>query len=222
MARRRAPSVLRFNSRAAAGFPNAWRVELLPEGADPMDTRYNIIQWVHRATRGWSYGAGVTDPRTGEIIKGQVTLGSLRVRQDWLIAEGLLAPYEEGKPPNQQLEAIALARLRQLAAHEVGHTLGLAHNFAASVRDRASVMDYPHPLVTLTPNGVLDLSKLPQITDGNTAFQALAADSAVVAISTVIPAPRSRSTTGCPTSVPSAARAVPGGNVATTPATTAG
>jgi hypothetical protein len=143
---------------AAAGFPNAWRVELMPEDADPMDTRYNVIQWVHRATRGWSYGAAISDPRTGEIIKGQVTLGSLRVRQDWLIAEGLLAPYEEGKPRNPQLEAMALARLRQLAAHEVGHTLGLAHNFAASVKARASVMDYPHPLIGLSPSGAPDLS----------------------------------------------------------------
>jgi hypothetical protein len=143
---------------AAAGFPNAWRVELMPEDADPMDTRYNVIQWVHRATRGWSYGAAISDPRTGEIIKGQVTLGSLRVRQDWLIAEGLLSPYEEGKPRNPQLEGMALARLRQLAAHEVGHTLGLAHNFSASVKERASVMDYPHPLIDLSSSGLPDLS----------------------------------------------------------------
>jgi hypothetical protein len=143
---------------AAAGFQNAWRVELMPEDADPMDTRYNVIQWVHRATRGWSYGAAISDPRTGEIIKGQVTLGSLRVRQDWLIAEGLLAPYEEGKPRNPQLEGMALARLRQLAAHEVGHTLGLAHNFSASVKGRASVMDYPHPLITLSSSSLPDLS----------------------------------------------------------------
>jgi hypothetical protein len=142
----------------AAGFPNAWHVELMPEDADPMDIRYNVIQWVHRATRGWSYGAAISDPRTGEIIKGQVTLGSLRVRQDWLIAEGLLAPYEEGRPRNPQIEGMALARLRQLAAHEVGHTLGLAHNFSASVKDRASVMDYPHPLITLASSGLPDLS----------------------------------------------------------------
>lgn len=142
----------------AIGYHNAWRVELLPEDADPMDIRYNIIQWVHRATRGWSYGASIDDPRTGEIIKGQVTLGSLRVRQDYLIAEGLLAPYEEGKPPNPEMERMALARLRQLAAHEVGHTLGLAHNFAASVHDRASVMDYPPPFATLNGPGAPDLS----------------------------------------------------------------
>jgi hypothetical protein len=141
----------------AAGFRDAFRVELLPEGADPMDIRYNLIQWVHRSTRGWSYGSSVEDPRTGEILKGHVTLGSLRVRQDFLIAEALLAPYErEGEVP-PEMEQMALARLRQLSAHEVGHTLGLVHNYAASVNDRASVMDYPHPFATLRPDGTVDL-----------------------------------------------------------------
>ena len=142
----------------AAGYRNAWRVEMLPPDADPMDVRYNIIQWVHRSTRGWSYGATITDPRTGEIIKGQVTLGSLRVRQDFLIAEGLIAKYEQGKPVDPRMEQMAIARLRQLAAHEVGHTLGLQHNFAASMHNRASVMDYPPPLVKLTPAGEIDLN----------------------------------------------------------------
>ena len=143
----------------AAGYKNAFRVELMPEGADPMDLRYNVIQWVHRATRGWSYGEGVIDPRTGEIIKGHVTLGSLRVRQDYLIAEGLLAPYEKGKPASQKMQEMALARLRQLAAHEVGHTLGLQHNYSASTVNRSSVMDYPPPLVTLGADGVPDVSQ---------------------------------------------------------------
>ena len=142
----------------AAGYKNAFRVELLPEGADPMDLRYNVIQWVHRATRGWSYGAGVVDPRTGEIIKGHVTLGSLRVRQDYLIAEGLLAPYEQGKPVSPRMLEMALARLRQLAAHEVGHTLGLQHNYSSSTVNRSSVMDYPPPVVTLGADGVPDVS----------------------------------------------------------------
>jgi hypothetical protein len=143
----------------AAGFKNAFRVEVLPEGADLMDVRYNIIQWVHRSTRGWSYGAGVIDPRTGEIIKGQVTLGSLRARQDYMIAEALLSPYKKGAPVSPQMQEMVLARIRQLAAHEVGHTLGLAHNFVASaIAPGTSVMDYPHPWITLDASGHPDLS----------------------------------------------------------------
>lgn len=141
----------------AAGYKNAFQVKLLPEDADPMDVRYNMINWVHRSTRGWSYGGGITDPRTGEILKGHVVLGSLRVRQDFLIAEGLLAPYEEGKPVSKEMEQMALNRLKQLAAHEVGHTLGLAHAYSSSSEGRSSVMDYPHPLVKLT-GGKIDLS----------------------------------------------------------------
>lgn len=144
----------------AAGYKNAFQVKILPDTADAMDIRYNVINWVHRSTRGWSYGASVVDPRTGEIIKGQVTLGSLRVRQDYLIAQALLAPFIG----NQTLAAsedkmlqISLARLQQLAAHEVGHTLGLVHNYSASVNNRASVMDYPHPQIRINEQGAIDM-----------------------------------------------------------------
>ncbi len=143
----------------AAGFKNAYRVELMPEGADMMDVRYNVIQWVHRSTRGWSYGSSVRDPRTGEIMKGHVSLGSLRVRQDYLIAQGLLQPFEDGKPADPKMLEMALARLRQLSAHEIGHTIGLAHAYASAPTDRASVMDYPYPYITMDDSGNLDFSK---------------------------------------------------------------
>jgi hypothetical protein len=155
----------------AAGFINAFQVKVLPADADPMDIRYNMINWVHRSSRGWSYGGGVTDPRTGEIIKGNVTLGSLRIRQDILIGTGLMAPYAGLDPDDgpaltdlvpdateDDVAKMSLARIRQLAAHEVGHTLGLEHNFAASTYGRASVMDYPAPYVKIA-NGALDLSE---------------------------------------------------------------
>jgi hypothetical protein len=154
--------------QAAGWAPGTFKADILPVGADPMDVRYNMIQWVHRYTRGWSYGAAVADPRTGEIIKGNVTLGSLRGRQDYLIAEALLSPYVQGKKPLTQetdpMLAMVLQRIRQLAAHETGHTLGLAHNFAASSfphndhDETISVMDYPHPWITLGKDGVPGLS----------------------------------------------------------------
>lgn len=142
----------------AIGFKDAFQVKILPENADPMDCRYNVIQWVHRSTRGWSYGASVVDPRTGEIIKGHVSLGSLRIRQDFLIAQALMdQPFAERDDNYQPMLDMALARIRQLSAHEVGHTIGFTHNFAASVNNRASVMDYPHPQIELR-NGNIDFS----------------------------------------------------------------
>ena len=143
---------------AAAGYKDAFQVEMLPEGADPLDVRYNVIQWVHRSTRGWSYGDSILDPRTGEILKGHVSLGSLRVRQDYLIAEGLLAPYDDETVDAEMLE-MSLARIRQLSAHEVGHTIGFEHNFAASTQGRASVMDYPVPRIKIRDDNSLDLSE---------------------------------------------------------------
>jgi hypothetical protein len=143
----------------AIGYKDALRVEVMPEHVDPMDVRYNVIQWVHRSTRGWSYGNSLTDPRTGEIIQGRVSLGSLRDRQDFLIAEGLTAPYDNTRTASPKLIEMVLARLRQLSAHEVGHTLGLQHNYAASPVNRASVMDYPAPRAKLGADGRPDLSE---------------------------------------------------------------
>ncbi|RYE05597.1 MAG: DUF5117 domain-containing protein, partial [Sphingobacteriaceae bacterium] len=145
----------------AAGYKNAFQVKELPEGADPMDMRYNVVNWVNRSgspERAFSYGSSYTDPRTGEILKGVVTLGSDRHRQDYLIAEGLLQPYEDGKKVSPKMEQMALARIRQLSAHEIGHTLGLYHNFTSSTHGRASVMDYPFPRFTMKADGSIDVS----------------------------------------------------------------
>lgn len=140
----------------AAGFKNAFQVEVLPADADPSDIRYNVVQWVHRSTRGWSYGSSIVDPRTGEILKGEVTLDSRRVRQDYLIAQGLMGDFDSGEDQSF-IKDMALKRINQLSAHELGHTLGLTHNFIASIHDRASVMDYPAPKIDIL-DGKLDLS----------------------------------------------------------------
>ncbi len=150
----------------AIGYKDAFQVKMLPEGVDPLDLRYNVIQWVHRSTRGWSYGGSISDPRTGEIIKGHVSLGSLRIRQDFLIAQALQAPYANNETDDDFALQMALARIRQLSAHEVGHTIGFAHNFAASTNDRASVMDYPHPKLSLK-DGKIDFSDAYGVGIGN-------------------------------------------------------
>lgn len=145
----------------AAGFINAFQVRELPEGADAQDVRYNMIHWTHRSTRGYSYGGSVQDPRTGEIIKGNVNLGSLRLRQDYLMGQGLVPGFEYLETLAENNDAsvnMALDRVRQLSAHEVGHTLGFPHNYLASAYGRESVMDYPAPLIEITSDGKLDLS----------------------------------------------------------------
>ncbi len=151
----------------SAGYRDAFQVTLRPDSISPLDARYNVINWVHRSTRGWSTGGSVTDPRTGEIIKGVVTLGSLRVRQDYMMAEGLLSPYTDGDETPPELAEWALARIRQLAAHEVGHTIGLGHNYYNSGVGRISVMDYPHPLITLNDDGSLDFSEVYDVDIGD-------------------------------------------------------
>ena len=139
----------------AAGFIDAFQIKMLPDDSDPLDVRYNVIQWVHRSTRGWSYGASVVDPRSGEILKGHVSLGSLRIRQDFMIAQGLTKdPYANGNTDETKMSELAIARIRQLSAHEIGHTLGFAHNFAASTNGRASVMDYPHPKLDVVAGAI--------------------------------------------------------------------
>ncbi len=147
------------NAFEACGYKNAFQVKLLPDDADAMDIRYNMVNWNNRASRGWSYGSSITDPRTGEIIKGNVSMGGLRIRQAYLIATGLAGEYSENNTVSDEVKRIALLRIKQLTAHEIGHTLGLVHNYASNVYGRASVMDYPHSLATIRNDGSIDLSK---------------------------------------------------------------
>lgn len=145
----------------AAGFIDAFQVRELPAGADAQDIRYNMIHWTHRRTRGYSYGGSVQDPRTGEIIKGNVNLGSLRLRQDYLMGQALVPAFDymaEVVADTSASVNMALDRVRQLSAHEVGHTLGFPHNYIASAYGRESVMDYPAPLIEITDDGRIDLS----------------------------------------------------------------
>ncbi|SHK62325.1 protein of unknown function [Maribacter aquivivus] len=151
----------------AIGYKDAFQLKMLPDDADPLDVRYNVIQWVHRSTRGWSYGSSITDPRTGEIMKGHVSLGSLRIRQDFLIAQALMnKAFAERDDNYQPMLEMAIARIRQLSAHEIGHTLGFAHNYAASTTNKSSVMDYPHPQFSLI-NGEVNFAKAYEVGMGD-------------------------------------------------------
>ena len=137
-----------------AGLTGAFRVELLPDGADPMDARYNVVQWENRNERGWSIGSAITDPRTGEIVKGMARLDSHRARTDYNLYAALM-----GAAATPADTHFVLARVRQVTAHEIGHTLGLSHNYIASTYDRGSVMDYPPPRVRLSGRDSIDISE---------------------------------------------------------------
>jgi hypothetical protein len=135
-----------------AGLGGAFRAELMPPGADPLDLRYNVIQWQNRNEIGWSVGGGLYDPRTGEMLKGAARMDSHRARTAWNLAAALAGAASAADTH------LVLGRVRQVTAHEVGHTLGLAHNYIASTYDRGSVMDYPAPRVRLDSLGRIDLS----------------------------------------------------------------
>lgn len=135
-----------------AGLKGGFKVEYLPEGADPMDARYNVVQWENRNERGWSVGGALTDPRTGEMLKAMARMDSHRARTDYNIYAAFM-----GAAASPADTAFVLARVRQVSAHEVGHTLGMQHNYIASTYERGSVMDYPAPRIRLR-NGEIDLS----------------------------------------------------------------
>jgi hypothetical protein len=135
-----------------AGLQGGFRVELLPEGVDPMDVRYNVVQWINRNERGWSVGGALTDPRTGEMLKGMARMDSHRNRTDYNIYAAFA-----GADVAAADTAFVLARIRQVSAHEVGHTIGIGHNYIASTYERGSVMDYPAPRIRVR-NGEIDMS----------------------------------------------------------------
>jgi len=139
-----------------AGWKNAFQVKELPAGVDPMDARYNLIYWVHRSGPGPSVGPSFSDPRTGEIVRTVVRMDAWRSLVDYNIYAGLL-PAAGAAGLNVSAEDFAMARRRQHVAHEIGHTIGFSHNYISHAQDRASVMDYPFPLISVDARGQLDL-----------------------------------------------------------------
>jgi hypothetical protein len=139
-----------------AGFRDALVIRDLPEGATFLDTRYSGIEWINRAERAWSIGDFQADPRTGEIIHAVARIDSHRRRTTSRMWRNMRDPARSGDP-NLDEQAFVLQRLAYLSAHEVGHTIGLMHNWAGTTFGWGSVMDYLGPNVQLR-DGRLDLS----------------------------------------------------------------
>ena len=144
-----------------AGFKNAVVAKIQPDDAewDAGDVQYNVIRWASTPSPRYSgYGPSVANPRTGEMIAADIVqeFNSIsygyRLRKIW--------GYDEENDPLRQW-------IVSLTLHEIGHTLGLRHNFKASwlydateIHDKSitgnnhigSVMDYDP--INIAPEGV--------------------------------------------------------------------